>query len=64
MFRCCAEGCGLVRGAWLDWMIIEVFSNLGDSVNPLTCSQLEEKLGARFTLHYVYFFLGLEGQQL
>jgi len=36
-FRCCTEGHSLVRkillvGGQLDWMILEVFSNLGDCV--------------------------------
>ena len=35
-FECCVEGHGLVRtivmGEWLDWMILLVFSNLGDSI--------------------------------
>ena len=37
MFTCCIEGHGLVGkmlvvGGWLDWMILEVFSNLNTSV--------------------------------
>ena len=36
MFGCCTEGHGLVGilvvGGWLDWMILEVSSNLNDSV--------------------------------
>ena len=36
MFRCCSEGHGLVANiggrCMLDWMILEVFSNRGDSV--------------------------------
>ena len=36
--RDCVEGHGLVEllviGGWLDWMILEVFSNLGVSVIP------------------------------
>mgnify|MGYP001855807810 CR=1 FL=1 len=36
-FRCYTRGRGLVEeilvvGGWLDWMISEVFSNLGDSM--------------------------------
>ena len=33
-FRCCTEGHGLVEniGGRLNWMILEVFSNLGDSM--------------------------------
>ena len=34
--RCCTERHGLVEtlvmGGWLDWMILEVFYNLGDSI--------------------------------
>jgi len=32
-FRCCPEGHGLVGniGGWLEWMILEVFSNTDDS---------------------------------
>ena len=35
-YRCCTEGHGLVGGilvvgGWLDWMILEVFSNSGYS---------------------------------
>ena len=36
IFRCCTEGRGLVGsigdGGWLDCMILEVFSDLGDSM--------------------------------
>ena len=33
-FRWCTKGDGLVgnSGGWLDWMILEVLSNLGDSM--------------------------------
>ena len=37
-FRCCTEGHGLIgnwkleTGGWVDWMVLEVFSNLGDSM--------------------------------
>jgi len=40
MFRCCAEGRGLVgntgESGKLDRMILEVFSNLGDSMIPMS----------------------------
>ena len=41
-FRCCTEGHGLVEeivmvGRQLDWMILEVFSNLDDSVFLCVC---------------------------
>jgi len=36
MFGCCFEGHGLVRttgdGEWLDWVILWIFSNPGDSM--------------------------------
>jgi len=47
MFRCCADGCGLVRaigGRWMvDWVILEVFSSLAVSMTlcfiVLSCRQ-------------------------